>query len=143
MIKYKGQHYRTATAAAVIDDAYWRESALLFWIYAVCESKTGTDLPAKAKQLKQRTWDKLPHEIRQGVGQDADTQQRILDTIQRGMCWYIAIEGDGWLAGAKRGARPMGAVHNTLEWIEQFRQRSIVGGSKLLWAEVTSKVERR
>ena len=104
MLQYQGHQYREATAAAVVDDAYWRDESLKFWIYAVVESSLATDLPAKAKQLTAQQWEKLPREIRDGVGQDADLQERILDCCDRGVCHYIRIEGAGWTPGARKGA---------------------------------------
>ncbi len=142
MIRYRGSQYREAAPAAVVDDAYWRHESLVFWIYAVVESKMVSDLPAKAKRLTAKTWDKVPFEIRNGVGQDADTQERILDSIDRGMCHYIVIEGAGWAPGAKKGAKDVATVQATLEWIERFRNRSAPGGSSLIWAEINSQVRR-
>jgi len=143
VIKYKNHQYREAAAAAVIDDAYWRHAALRFWIIAVVRSKTGTDLPAPAKQLRAKTWQKIPHLIRQGVGQDADVQQRILNACADGTCQYIYIDMKGWLPGQRRGTRDTQQVQQTLEWIEQFRNKTTVGGSQLIWAEVGSNVQRR
>lgn len=143
MIKYKGHQYREAAPAAVIDDAYWRHSALRFWIYAVVESSTGTDLPARSKQIRARTWHKMPEAVRLGVGDDADTQQRILKACSDGRCHYIAVEFVGWEPGQKRGAKDVQTVQNTLEWIERFRTRSAISGSRLIWAEIGSNVKKR
>lgn len=142
MIRYHGIQYRVATPAAVIDDGFWRSESLLFWIYCVVESQTASDLPAKAKKLTAKTWEKMPEPIHNGVGQDADVKERILNCIDTGRCHYIAIEGAGWHPGVKKGAKEVPVVQATLEWIQQFRNRSIVSGSKLIWAEINSQVKR-
>ncbi len=131
-----------ATQEAVIDDQYWRGEQLTFWILAVVDSKTGSDLPAPAKQLNKKTWAKLPKVIRDGVGQDADVKQAILDCTDRGTCQYIELQG-GWYPGEKKGAQQVEQVQATLEWIQQFRQRPTVSGSKLIWAEVNSQVQKQ
>lgn len=130
-----------AAPAAVIDDRYWRGEQLLFWIVAVVDSKTGLDLPAKSKKLTAKTWEKLPAAIRTGVGQDPDVKQSILECIGRGTCHVMILEG-GWLPGVKKGAKQVPEIQATLEWIQQFRERSAVSGSKLIWAEVNSQVKR-
>lgn len=100
------------------------------------------DLPARSKKLTAKTWDKLPVEITVGVGQDADVQQRIMDCISRGMCHYIKIDLVGWTPGVRKGAADVPTVQGMLEWIEQFRNRSVVSGSKLIWAEVGSQTKQ-
>ena len=145
IVKFSGGVYReyTATAPAVITDKYWRTGSLRFWIYAVCESKTGSDLPAKAKPIRAATLEKLPPIVRKQIANDAETQKRIFDAVARGTCQYIALEGVGWSPGSKRGTKDVEMVQNTLEWIEQFRQRSTVSGSKLIWALVEDERKRR
>ena len=135
---YRGHRYKEVKTAAIRDD-FWRGEQLLFWIYCVVDSKTGTDLPAKAKRLTAKTWNKMPEEIRQGVGDDVDQQAKILECVERGTCQYICIEGLGWNPGAKKGAADVALVQATLEWIQQSRGGR---GSKLIWAEITSQVKR-
>lgn len=143
IIKYNGHNYVEANAGATIDDKHWRHGNLLFWIYAVVESKTGTDLPAKSKKIQAKTLEKLPQEVRSGIANDADTQQRIFNAVDKGMCQYIVIEGQGWEPGDKKGAKGVGAVQNTLEWINAFRHKNTISGSKLLWAQIDSYVAKR
>lgn len=138
---YRGYQYRTAAPAATIQDQYWRHHALRFWIYCVCESKTASDLPAPAKKLRAKQFDKLPQEVQEGLAGDADTQQRVFAAVERGMCWFMKMEGVGWDTAEKRGDKAVPLVHNVLWWIEQFRNRSTVNGSKLIWARVESQVK--
>lgn len=143
MIKYKGARYKVAQAVASIDDAFWRHASLNFWVLAVVESNTGTDLPTKAKKLKARTWDKVPELIRMGVGEDADTKQWILEACAADVCYFINLDFIGWEPGVRGGAKNVQTVQNTLEWIEQFRSRPTISGSKLIWAEIGSNVKQR
>lgn len=141
MIKYRGKSYEAierkgAAPAATIDDSYWRTSSLKFWIYAICDSRTGSDLPAKAKAIRAKRLQQLPKEAQRALAADAETLQRVLDACAKGTCQYIALEGVGWEPGQRRGAKGVEAAQRTLEWIEQFRSRSIVSGSQLIWARI-------
>lgn len=125
---------------ATVDTTYWKHQALLYWIYIAAQSKTGKGLPAGSKRIRAKQWEKMPAEIREGI-KDADTQQTILDAVEKGMLWFCKQEDVGWHAGAKKGAKNVEQVQHTLEWIRAFESRSSVGGNKLLWCLVESKVE--
>ena len=143
MIQYRGSQYRAAQPLAVIDDAYWRHAALKFWILAVVDSTSGDSLPARSKRLTAPTWAKVPEPIRTGVGHDVDVQQRILAAIERDACHYINIDFAGWEPVARHGAKDVQLVQSTLEWIEQFRTRPMVGDDTLIWAEYGSQTKAR
>jgi len=125
---------------AVIDDQFWRHTALLYWIYCVVESRTGDGLPKGSKRLKTNTWEKMPKEIKESV-YDADTQQVILAAVDRGSAWFCRLEDAGWRAGEPKGAKSVQMVQDLLEWINAFHNKGTVKGNKLVWCTVDSKVE--
>lgn len=141
LIKYNGHRYvQAAAGAATIDDKHWRHGSLLFWIYAIVESKTGADLPVKTKKIQAKRLEKMPAIVRENLSNDADTQQRIFDAVDKGMCHFIALEGVGWEAGERKGAKGVSSVQSLLEWVNAFRHKNTISGSKLIWAQIDSYV---
>ena len=113
------------------DNHFYRDSSLLFWIYVLCTSKMGDNLPAPGKPVK-----KIPKEVR---NLDADTKAAVFHAIDQGICWFIKLEAKGWRTQERNGAKEVQQVQSVLDWLGAFDSRSTVGGSQLLYAVVESK----
>lgn len=114
-----------------MDNLYYRDSQLLFWIYILCTSKMGDNLPVKGKQVK-----KIPKEV---GNLDADTKATVFHAIDQGICWFIKLEAKGWRTKERSGAKEVQQVQATLDWLKAFDTRNTVGGSELLYAVIESK----
>jgi len=114
-----------------IDTSYYRDSELLFWIYVLCTSRTGENLPVKGKQVS-----KIPKEV---GSLDADTKALVFHAIDQGMCWFFKLEAKGWRSHDRSGAKEVQQVQDVLEWLKAFDSRNIVDGSELLFAAIESK----
>ena len=129
----------TYRAAALVDDRFWKHQGLHFWIYVLCTSKEGGNLPIKGRQVK----GSLPKEIAADVQTDPDVLESVHDAIDKGICWFFKVEGKGWEPGRKGGAKDVEAVQRVLEWLGRFENQQTVDGSHLLYAELNSKVTGR
>ena len=114
-----------------IDTSYYRDGELLFWIYILCTSHEGKNLPAPGKRVY-----KIPKEL--GT-LEADVQVEIFSAIDQDRCWFIKLEGKGWRTHDRKGAQEVQQVQDVLEWLRAFDKRDLVDGSELLFAIVESK----
>jgi hypothetical protein len=126
---YRSYNYRVADLS---EQRYFRGDGILFWIYAVVTSRTGSNLPVKGKKLK-----KIPKEI----DRDLSLEERaaINEAIENGSAWFFSIEGEGWEWRERNGAEDVERIQATLEWLYRFDQQSTVDGSQLLYLEVNNK----
>lgn len=128
--------YRVVTATTNLDDSHYRHDGLLFWIYVIATSKTGTNLPVKAKPIK-----KIPKELDHYVAKDPSTKAHIVEAIEKYDCHFIKIEGKGWRPRERNGAADVAMVQSVLDWLGRFESQSTVDGGKLIFAVVESSVD--
>jgi hypothetical protein len=129
-IRYKDFHYRVAELPS---QKYFRGDGVLFWIYAVVTSQTGTNLPIKGTQLK-----RIPKEI----AHDITLLERaaISEAIEANQAWFLKLEEVGWEWRERKGDKEVPTVQKTLEWLYRFNDQATVDGSRLLYLEINNKL---
>lgn len=123
--------YRPVTATKHVDDSHYRHDGLLFWIYAIATSKTGANLPIKAKQIKA-----IPKELNPYVAKDPSLKAHITEALEKHECSFIKVEGKGWTPRTKRGDQDVAMVQSVLDWLGRYENQSTVDGGKLIFAVV-------
>lgn len=112
-----------------LDIQYYRDDGLLFWIYVLCTSREGKNLPLKGKEVRT-----LPKEIAGAVQKDPDLHDTVLKALEKGGVWFCKVEGKGWRPRQRGGAKEVEAVQVVLDWLQRFETQGTVDGSRLIYA---------
>ena len=129
MLRYKRHSYRVASLP---EQKYFKGDGVLFWIYAVVTSRTGSNLPIKGKKLS-----KIPKEIARDLS--LAEKAAINEAIEAGSAWFFSLEGEGWQWRERKGDDDVSKIQDVLEWLYRFEDSDVVDGSHLLYLEVNNK----
>jgi hypothetical protein len=132
---------RLGATDVVFNDTYFKGGGVVFYLYALVSSKTGTNLPGVDEG-----WTKPVKAVPKQVAGELAKPDLVKaeELAERGELWWISVgsdaEGKGWDWTRKNGAKDAAAVHSVLSFLLMFKTKSSVQGAKAFYVEINNKV---